>query len=213
MKGHFTLFALVAVCGAVSIVNGFWINSWHYPQSHPLFAMALLLGVAFLTVGVLGIAIEHFKPESKLRKLKGAYFTGFLVLVVISTISVASVAVFVEALTYNPLIPGRPPSCFERVNVSQVSLEDAYPSTLLVNVEWVGAFKPDDNIVFTDAIIKTNTAALVTIVKFDPYIILPAFTEKELTINLDSNLTSGTYTATLVSTAGNAFVSPSFTVP
>ena len=98
----------------------------------------------------------------------------------------------------------------EKATILQVSLSNTKPYVLSVDVKSLC----DENISFLHAIIKDVNRNVV-------FPIITQVTPKELqpnaeitaTLNLSTNITSGTYTATLITIRGRSFISPSFKIP
>ena len=136
-----------------------------------------------------------------------------VIVAVALVIGAAWVAVLAGTLIYQTGVnrPAYVPMILkENATILQVSLSNTKPYVLSVDVKSLC----DENIDFASAIIKDANRNLV-------FPIITQVTPKELqpnaeitaTLNLSTNITSGTYTATLITTRGRSFISPSFKIP
>ena len=98
----------------------------------------------------------------------------------------------------------------EKATILQVSLSNTKPYVLSVDVKSLS----DENISFLQAIIKdVNRNVVFPIITQVTPKQLPPNAEISATLNLSANITSGTYTATLITIRGRSFISPSFKIP
>ena len=131
-----------------------------------------------------------------------------IVVVGIALLSSILIYVFTSGIIASKV--GVPISSYEKCTITQVSISESDPGILLITVNWKGNYN-SMNISFTDSIAKDfadKTAATL-----GPPIPneLPAHMEKTLQLNA-SKLAPGKYWLQLITSAGNCFISPSFTI-
>jgi hypothetical protein len=197
-------------------------------------SFVMILGVAAVLIGVVAEVATIFYPNDMLRFVAGPIsivgvdcllaalagvwsrgktsrsirkaLVGGLLLLTLSLALAYSSAKTVEIVL--------PPNIYDRekVEMGPVTFDSANPNTLLVNVTNVSDW--NESITFSNALINNASGGTVANVELGPYI-LPAqyLTEKTLTIVLGTILPSGEYTVILITTSGNTYISPSFTVP
>ncbi len=112
---------------------------------------------------------------------------------------------------FRRLFPEPPTTGYpHKVVTRDVSFDGTNPATLLINVFYLAEL--DDSVVLTNAVVKDNSGTVVA--EVDP---VPNVAQAQkyvtLTLSLSSNLSSGNYTVTLLTSKVGSFVSPSFTVP
>ena len=132
--------------------------------------------------------------------------------VIVGIVAVSSFLIYVFSSGMIETVPTAVPiSLLEKCSITQVSISESDPDTLLVTVKWK-ANHNNMNINFTDSIIKDSRG--MSVANLGPPIPneLPANSEIVMQLNV-SKLSSGRYMVGLVTSAGGYFTSPYFTVP
>ena len=108
------------------------------------------------------------------------------------------------------MLIGTAPSTYERIEIGTISLNDTDENSLLAPVKYVLSYQ-EKPIILTHAILKDETGEIVFQTQL--LIELPPYTERTVNISTGNSLPSGTYTVTVTTSAGGAFLSPSFSIP
>jgi len=109
------------------------------------------------------------------------------------------------------MLIGPPRSVYEKVEIGTVLVNVTDENSLLVPVKYVKSYH-EEPVILAHAIFKEETGEIVFQTQLSE-IELPPYTERTLNVSIGNSLPSGTYTVTVTTSAGSAYVSPSFTVP
>ncbi len=222
MNRNKLLFAFLTILGTVFVATFIAVLYSYYYLFQPFpfepstylrdgFAGFLLVGgTVLLIVGMLGIGRPHFKNHKRLFTVLTVVLVPLLVFTLIFQVSF-----------YAPLIPGGFDP-YERMTVTQVSVDSANPLTLTVSAQ--SMYSHDITIVA--ASVEDNDQCRFAYIegKWDPpdsegmshtfYALgeLPAGSEKTFALNFNKTLPAGNYRVGLV-TRHSVYYSPYFTIP
>ncbi len=222
MKHSKLLFGFITVLGIAFVTMFIAILYRYYYLYQPFpfelstflrdgFAYFLLFGgTVLLIAGMLGIGRQHFKNHRRL----------FTVLTVFSIPLFVFILIF-QVTFFAPLIPGGIDP-YERMTVTQVSVDTANPLTLVVSVQ---SMYSQDITIYAAKVEDNNQTRLAYIEgKWDPpdskgmshtfHALgeLPAGSEKTFALNFNTTLSAGNYRVGLF-TRHSVYYSPYFAIP
>jgi hypothetical protein len=125
-------------------------------------------------------------------------------------IAIIALAYFILYMSYTPIGPAtmKYNGPYERIAVRAASYNPSQNS-VSVAAEAVDDFS--SNAIFINIVFKDRFGSIVADIPVS--YTLNGLELTTLSVNLNSTLTSGTYTVTLATAKGSSFVSPSFNVP
>jgi hypothetical protein len=222
MIKHSKLFGFITILGIVFVATFIAILYSYYYLFQPFpfepsvclrdsFAGFLLFGgPVLLIVGILGIGRQRFRNHRRLFTILTVVLVPLSVFILIFQVSF-----------FAPLIPGGIDP-YERMTVTQVSVESATPLTLAVSVQ--SMYSQDITIVA--ATVEDNNQTKLAYIEgkwnppdsegmihgFNALCDLPAGSEKTFALNFNTTLSSGNYCVGLI-TRHSVYYSPYFTIP